>query len=126
MKNSAMLQLAGGDTNLATTIAGAANPNSHMDESALKQAAYQVIGQKKMDLAGQQLFAPLKTLADHGSPEAYNQVRQKFDSAADPRIMQLPYMNPDEVKKMRASMTPQEQKEFRDKITTLHSLGIKP
>ena len=125
-KNAAMIQLAGGDTNLAKTLAGAANPNSHMSEEAIRQAAHQIIGQKKMALQGLKMFTPLKALSDGGHMEAYNSMMPKYLEAADPRIMQLPNMSEAEKTKMKNAMSPTEQKAFSAKIRALKTFGIEP
>jgi hypothetical protein len=63
-KNSNMLALAGGNTDLARTLAESANPNTKMTPQAIQAAADQVIAQQKLALAKQKLLQPIKALND--------------------------------------------------------------
>lgn len=123
-KNSAMLALAGGDTNLARTMAEAATPNSHMTKEAIVQAADQVIAQRKLALARTQFLMPFKGMADHGNPEMYNNALVQFNSVADPRVIQFTSMTPEEKIHLKSSMTEQERAEFGAKLGKARSLGI--
>jgi hypothetical protein len=123
-KNAAMLALTGGNTDAARALAEAANPNTKMNESAIRHAADQIISQKQLSIAQQQFLLPFKAMADQGHPEIYQAAKAKFDAAADPRILQLPNMAPEEVAKMKASMSPKERADFGEKIRALQSLGV--
>jgi hypothetical protein len=123
-KNSAMLALTGGNTDAARALAEAANPNTKMNEAAIRHAADQIISQKQMAVAQQQYLLPYKRLADQGHPEAYQAAKAQFDAAADPRIFQYPNMSQDEKFKMKNSMSPAEQEAFREKVAKLKALGV--
>lgn len=123
-KNSAMLALAGGDTNLARTMAEAATPNSHMTASAIRQAADQIIAQRKLALARMRFLTPFKAMADQGHPEMYNQALTQFNSVADPRVIQFSSMSPEERIAMKSAMTPQERDEFGAKLGKARKLGV--
>lgn len=123
-KNANMLALAGGDTNLARTMAEAASPNVHMNKEAIVKAADQIIAQKKMALAAAKFLTPYKSMADQGHPEIYNKALNEFNAVADPRVIQFKSMTPQEKANMKSSMTPQEQNEFRNKLMKARQLGI--
>jgi hypothetical protein len=123
-KNSNMLALAGGDTNLARTMAEAATPNHHMTKEAITQAADQVIAQRKLALARAQFLTPFKAMADQGHPEMYNSALNQFNSVADPKVIQFSSMTPEERSSMKTAMTPQERSEFGAKLGKARQLGI--
>lgn len=118
-KNSNMLALAGGDTNLAKQLAEVANPNVHMTKEAIIKAADQVIGQRQLAIARQKFLLPYVS-----NPAGYNAALTEFNSAADPRILQLPSMSDKEKIDMKKAMSPQEQKQFGEKIRKMQQLGI--
>ncbi len=120
-KNANMLALAGGNTDLARTLAEMANPNSKMTPEAIKAAADQVIAQKKLMLAKQAFMQPFKALND---PDVYSRALTQFNAAADPRILQLGDMTEAEKVKMKAAMSDAERAEFGEKIRKLQGLGI--
>ena len=122
-KNSSMIALAGGDTNLAKTFAESANPNIHMTEGAIIKAANQVIGQQQLKVARQQYLLPAYQKQD---PNLYNQRLAEFNSVSDPRVFQLPNLSAKEVAEMKSAMSPQEQTAFRDKIVRMKQMGILP
>lgn len=121
-KNSNMLALTGGDTNLAKQLAEVANPNKHMTETAIKQTADQIIGIQKTNLDRFKVLAPFKALADQGHPELYNAAAQKFNEVADPRIRQFEAMSPEERKQFKNSMSPDQQADFSKKIRAYEAL----
>jgi hypothetical protein len=118
-KNSNMLALAGGDTNLARTMAEMANPNGHMTPEAAEDAANQVIGQRKMALIKQQFMRNFKS-----DPEQYSKELAEFNKVADPRILQLPDMTREAKARMKAAMSPTEQREFGQKIRKMQAMGL--
>lgn len=120
-KNANMLALAGGDTNLAKTLAESANPNTHMTKEAILEASNQVMSQRRMALAKQDFLRSHKAL---NNPDSYNQALTEWNKVADPRIFQWPHMDDSEKKDMKGSMTEKEQKEFRKKIERAVDLGI--
>lgn len=120
-KNANMLALAGGDTNLAKTLAESANPNTHMTKEAISEAANQVMSQRRMALAKQDFLRSHKAL---NNPDSYNQALTEWNKVADPRIFQWAHMDDKEKQSMKGSMTDKEQKEFRKKIERAVELGI--
>lgn len=118
-KNTTMLALAGNDTNLARTMASMMNPNNHMTPEAAEDAANQLVAQRKLALAKQQYLSHFK-----GDPELYTQKLTQFNQIADPRILQLPDMTLEEKARMKAAMSPTEQREFGRKIREMQSLGL--
>lgn len=120
-KNSTMLALAGGNTDLARTLAESANPNNKMTPEAIKSAADQVIAQRKLAIAKQKLLQPFKAL---NNPEAYSKALTAFNEIADPRVLQVKDMSSEDLGRMKAAMSPSEQAEFRKKIMRMKELGI--
>jgi hypothetical protein len=118
-KNANMLALAGGDTNLAKTLAETANPNVHMTREAIEKAANQVIAQRQLALARQKFLQPFVS-----DPNRYQQAVAEFNQIADPRILQLPSMNLQEKADMKKAMSPQEQRAFGEKVRKMQQLGI--
>lgn len=124
-KNTNMLALAGGDTNLARTMAEGANPNTHMTKEAIQDAANQLIAQRRLALEKQKLLQPIKGLMDKGlvGPDAYNSALAKLNTI-DPRVLQLEEMNKEEKAKMMQAMSPQEQEKFIKMVRAAHAIGI--
>lgn len=115
-KNSAMLTLAGGNTDMARQIAEAANPNKKMTEGAIKLMADQLIGVERLNQA------KAKYLGDVKDPQEYQKRMNVFNTINDSRIFQE--SNPEEVKKLKASMSPDEQRRMGEKIKLAKSLGL--
>ena len=118
-KNSNMLALAGGNTDLARTLAESANPNNKMTPEAIQAAADQVIAQRKLAIAKQRFLQPFKVMND---PGAYTKALARWNELADPRVLQIRDMSEAEIAKMKAAMSPSEQAEFRKKIVGLHEI----
>jgi hypothetical protein len=116
-KSSAMLALAGGNTDMARQMAEAANPNKKMNEGAIKQIADQMIGMERLNQAKVKFLQPVAN-----DPAAYSQRLAQFNQLNDFRIFQE--STPEEVKKLKASMSPEEQKRMGDKIRMARSLGL--
>ncbi len=118
-KNSNMLALAGGNTNLAKELASVANPNVHMTEAAITKAADQVIAQQRLlsVRAGYlQQFA--------GNPQAYTQAQTEFNRYADPRVLQYPSLSISERAEMKKAMNPAERADFANKLRFFQSKGM--
>ena len=124
-KSSAMLALAGGNTDAAKSLATAANPNSHMSEEAIRQAAQQIIAQKKMTLEGLKIFQPLKDMSDRGHPEAYSAMIPKYSANADPKTIEFSSMTGPQREQFKSSMSPEKQKAFRAQMLMMESMGAK-
>lgn len=115
-KNSAMLTLTGGNTDMARQIAEAANPNKKMTEGAIKLMADQLIGVERMNQA------KAKYLGNVQNPQEYQNKMNVFNQINDSRIFQE--SSPEEVKKLKASMSPDEQRRMGEKIKLAKSLGL--
>ena len=116
-KNANLLALTGGNTDAARALAEASNPNGKMNLDAIRTAADQLIGLKKLKTAKYNFLAPVK-----GDAIQYEQKLQQFNSVADSRLFQE--MTPAEVKKLKSSMSAAAQKELGDKIRLAKQLGI--
>jgi hypothetical protein len=115
-KNSAMLTLTGGNTDMARQIAEAANPNKKMTEGAIKQMADQLIGIERLNQAKATYLGNVK------NPQEYQDKMATFNKINDYRIFQE--TTPEEVKKLKASMSPDEQRRMGEKIKLAKSLGL--
>lgn len=116
-KNSAILQLAGGNTDAARAIAELANPNTKMTKQGIQNVTDQLIGLERMNQAKQQFLAPVQQDATK-----YMQSKQNFDTYADPRMFQE--STPEAVAEMKRAMSPRERQEFAQKIQMARNLGI--
>jgi hypothetical protein len=118
-KNSALLALAGGNTDAARALAEVATPNKKLNEKAILAIADQMIGIEKMKVARANFLSPVQNDAVQ-----YSQRQQQFNSLADPRLFQE--MSREDVEKLRKSMSPAQQAEMSAKIRQAKQLGIIP
>lgn len=116
-KSSAMLSLAGGNTDMARQLAEAANPNKKMTEGAIKEIANQMIGMERMNQAKYKFLQPAAN-----NPQAYADRLAKFNQVNDFRIFQE--ASPEQVAKLKASMSINEQKLMGEKIKLARQLGL--
>lgn len=116
-KNSALLTLAGGNTDAARALAEIANPNKKMNEGAIKGVVNQLIGVEKMNQAKAGYMAQFAN-----NPDVYNQKLQLFNRIADPRLFQE--MSTAEVAQLKRSMSESEKKDLSQKIMEAKMLGI--
>lgn len=116
-KTSAMLSLAGGNTDMARQLAEAANPNKKMNEQAIKQIADQMIGMEKLNQAKYKFLAPVAN-----NPQAYQEKLAQFNRVNDFHIFQE--TTPEEVAKLKRSMSPDQQKAMGEKIKLARQLGL--
>jgi hypothetical protein len=116
-KNSNLLSLAGGNTDAARLLAEAANPNTKMNEKAIKDVVGQLIGMENMKAAKAQYLGQYRS-----DPNAYIQKLAEFNDVADSRIFQE--MTREEVAKLKASMSESEQKAMIDKIRKAKQMGV--
>jgi hypothetical protein len=116
-KSSAMLALAGGNTDMARQLAEAANPNKKMNEKAIKEIADQMIGMERLNQAKYKFLSPAQT-----NPQEYANRLSQFNKVNDFRIFQE--STPEQVAKLKASMSPSEQKIMGDKIKMARELGL--
>jgi hypothetical protein len=116
-KNSALLALAGGNTDAARALAEVATPNKKLNEKAILAIADQMIGIENMKIARANYLTPAQNDATQ-----YGQRKLQFDQIADPRIFQE--MTAQDVAKLKASMSAAEQAELTRKIRLARQMGI--
>ena len=116
-KNSALLALAGGNTDGARALAEIANPNKKLNEKAILGIADQLIGIENMKMSRANYLTPVKDDATQ-----YGQRQLQFNQIADPRIFQE--MTAQDVAKLKASMSAAEQAELTRKIRLARQMGI--
>jgi hypothetical protein len=116
-KNSALLALAGGNTDAARALAEIATPNKKLNEKAILAIADQMIGIENMKVAKANYLTPVQNDATQ-----YGQRKLQFDQIADPRIFQE--MTAQDVAKLKASMSAAEQAELTRKIRLARQMGI--
>jgi hypothetical protein len=117
IKNTKLLAIAGGNTDAARQLAEAANPNNKMNVPAIKNIADMMIGVEKMNLARQKYLASARD-----NPSTYQQKMQEFIPFMDSRLYQE--MTAKDVKKLKSSMSANEQAEISAKIKKARQLGI--
>jgi hypothetical protein len=116
-KNSALLALAGGNTDAARALAEVATPNKKLNEKAILAIADQMIGIENMKVAKANYLTPVQNDSNQ-----YGQRKLQFDQIADPRIFQE--MTSQDVAKLKASMSAAEQAELTRKIRLARQMGI--
>jgi hypothetical protein len=116
-KNSALLALAGGNTDAARALAEVATPNKKLNEKAILAIADQMIGIENMKIAKSNYLTPAQNDATQ-----YGQRKLQFDQIADPRIFQE--MTAQDVAKLKAAMSAAEQAELTRKIRLARQMGI--
>ena len=117
MKNTSLLQLAGGNTDAARALAQFANPNNKMTKEGIAKVADQLIGIDNMKTARANYLSPVQNDAMQ-----YAQRKQDFDSISDPRLFQE--MSREDVAKLRKSMTPAEQARMTAMVQKARSMGV--
>ena len=116
-KNTKLLALTGGNTDAARGIAELASPNAKMTKEAINRVADQLIGIENMKLAKSQFLSPYIN-----NPAEYQRKLNQFNNVADFRIFQE--ATPEEVKKMKDSMSPAARTVMSNKIKEARALGI--
>lgn len=116
-KNSALLSLAGGNTDMARTLAEAANPNKKMNIESIKEASNQLIATERLKQKKAEFLKPYIN-----DPIALQNKQLEFAKIADPRLLQE--MSPEQVRSLKQSMTPDERKEFAEKLAEARRLGL--
>jgi hypothetical protein len=118
VKNSNMLTNAfGGNTDMARTLIEGANPNHKMTAEAIDEAANQLIGQQNYAVKKFNYMTNVMQAAQQQQkPMLYQQGLQYFNSTVDPAVTQYEAMSPAQRNKFKASMSPEQQKDFRQKI----------
>lgn len=116
-KNTKLLQLAGGNTDAARQIAELANPNTKMTKEGINRVVDQLIGIEKMNVARANYLGPYSS-----NQAEYSRRSAAFNQVADPRLFQE--MTPQEVAKLKASLSPAQQLELTNKIRAAKQMGI--
>ena len=116
-KNSALLAMAGGNTDAARALAEIATPNKKLNEKAIRGIADQLIGVEKMNIARASYLAPVQN-----DVTKYAQRKQQFDTIADSRLFQE--MSKEDVAKLKASMSKAEQDDLTRKVRMARQLGV--
>lgn len=116
-KNSALLALAGGNTDAARSLAEIANPNKKLNEKAIKEIANQMIGIEKMNQAKAAFLSPVAQ--DAGK---YQEKLNVFNQVADPRLFQE--ASAEDVARMKARMSEAEKADFGRRVKLLKQMGL--
>jgi hypothetical protein len=117
MKNTKLLQMAGGNTDAARSLAEFANPNNKMSKEGIVRVTNQLIGIENMAIARANYLAPAQNDANQ-----YMQRKQNFDSISDPRLFQE--MDRADAQKMWNSMSKFEQQKIIEMRNKAKSLGV--
>jgi len=117
MKNTKLLQLAGGNTDAARALAEFANPNTKMTKEGITRVTDQLLGIEKMKLARSQYLGPAQNNATE-----YMQRKQAFDSVSDPRLFQE--MTKEDAQKMWNSMSAKERSDILDMQRRAKQMGV--
>ena len=118
-KNSAVLTLAGGNTDLARQIAEMATPGHKLTEKAIKDISNQLIGVQRMKQARHEFT---KDYADQF--REFNNRSDIFNKNADFRFFQLGDMTPSEIKEYKQSLTSAQRKELQDLAKKADEVGL--
>lgn len=116
-KNSALLALAGGNTDAARSLAEIANPNKKLNERAIKEISNQMIGIEKMNQAKAAFLAPVAQ-----DSAKYQEKLNVFNQVADPRLFQE--ATPEDVARMKARMSKAEIADFSNRVKLLKQMGL--
>jgi len=117
MKNTKLLQMAGGNTDAARALAEFANPNSKMTKEGIARVTDQLLGIEKMRLARANYLVPAQNDAN-----TYMQRKSDFDSISDARLFQE--MTKDDAQKMWNSMSKEEQTQIKLMRDKARQLGV--
>ena len=116
-KNSALLAMAGGNTDAARALAEIANPNKKLNERAIKEISNQMIGIEKMNQAKAQFLSPVAQ-----DSAKYQEKLNVFNQVADPRLFQE--ATPEDVARMKARMSKAEIADFGRRVQLLKQMGL--
>jgi len=116
-KNSALLAMAGGNTDAARALAEIANPSKKLNERAIKEISNQMIGIEKMNQAKAAFLSPVAQ-----DSAAYQQKLNVFNQVADPRLFQE--ATPEDVARMKARMSKAEIADFGNRVKLLKQMGL--
>jgi hypothetical protein len=116
VKNTNLLSLAGGDTDLARKVAEMANPNIKMSKEARDSVINQLGGIENRNIAKD------KYLQSANTPAQLRERVNKFNEVNDPRLFQE--YTPEEMKRLKGSMSPQAKAEMDKKVRMARMMGI--
>ena len=116
-KNSALLAMAGGNTDAARALAEIATPNKKLNEKAIKGIADQLIGVEKMNQAKAAFLSPVAQ-----DSAKYQEKLNVFNQVADPRLFQE--ATPEDVARMKARMSKTEIADFGRRVQLLKQMGL--
>jgi hypothetical protein len=116
-KNTRLLALAGGNTDASRALAEIANPSNKMTLAAIKEVSDQMIGAERLNEKRAEYLGQFRN-----DPVKYQEKSQLFNKFADPRIFQE--MSPEQVAKLKASMSKQDIADMSKKIQEAKMLGI--
>jgi hypothetical protein len=116
-KNSALLAMAGGNTDAARALAEIANPSKKLNERAIKEISNQMIGIEKMNQSKAQFLSPVAQ-----DSAKYQERLNVFNQVADPRLFQE--ATAEDVAKMKARMSKAEQADFGRRVQLLKQMGL--
>jgi hypothetical protein len=116
-KNSALLAMAGGNTDAARALAEIATPNKKLNEKAIKGIADQLIGVEKMNQSKARFLSPVAQ-----DSAQYQERLNVFNQVADPRLFQE--ATAEDVAKMKARMSEAERADFGRRVKLLKQMGL--
>lgn len=116
-KNSALLAMAGGNTDAARALAEIANPSKKLNERAIKEISNQMIGIEKMNQAKAAFLSPVAQ-----DSAKYQEKLNVFNQVADPRLFQE--ATPEDVARMKARMSKAEIADFGNRVKLLKQMGL--
>ena len=125
-KNMSMLNLQGDTaTNFKTSITQLAQPHGTMSPTAMRDAASQLIGQARMKQSLAGYFAPDFAYATTtGDQSHYMGKLQAVNPLTDPRAWEFASLPPEDQKRFRARLSPQDDAELGAKYKRLKALGL--
>ena len=117
MKNTKLLQMAGGNTDAARALAEFANPNTKMTKEGITRVTNQLLSLENMKIARANYLMPAQNDANQ-----YMQRKQDFDSISDPRLFQE--MSREDAQKMWNAMSPSERQNILAMRNKARQLGV--
>ena len=115
-KNSAVLQMAGGNTDAARSIAEAMVPGGKINREAIRGVVNQLVG---VEIYKQRKQEVLSRYAN--DPTQYANISQQVNRI-DPKIFQE--MTPEQVKALKKNMPKAQQEDINNQINLARSLGM--
>ena len=108
-------------TDAARALINAARPNSKMSPEAITDAADQVLGQVKANMAMRNALQGYKM---RGDVQGYQSFRSELEQVADPRIWQMEGKTPQEQAKFMQGLQPADRAALVQKAQQLHQMGM--